>query len=122
MRVQLCLGERESILILRHGPSVVDDEVIPIPWPAYSARHHAAHELSVLGYRVMGKWVRGDGFLLNNVTRMGDTLTDEYRELVSTTPTCDVCGTTCEELPGDAWCGECGCCTKHCQKYTDCRF
>lgn len=28
--------------------------------------------------------------------------------LVSTTPTCDVCGTTCEELPGDAWCGECG--------------
>ena len=79
MRVQLCLGERESILILRHGPSVVDDEVIHIPWPAYSARHHADHELSVLGYRVTGEWVRGDGFLLNNVTRMGDTLTDEYR-------------------------------------------
>jgi len=78
MRVQLCLGERESILILRHGPSVVDDEVIPIPWPAYSARHHAERVLVESGYRITGKWVRGDGFLLNNVAHMGDTVALDY--------------------------------------------
>lgn len=36
------------------------------------------------------------------------------------TPTCDVCGTTCEELPGDLWCGECGCCWEHCQDFVGC--
>jgi hypothetical protein len=37
-----------------------------------------------------------------------------------TIPTCDVCGTECEALPGDEWCGECGCCVEHCQEFVGC--
>lgn len=37
-------------------------------------------------------------------------------------PTCDVCGTTIEEIEwnGGDWCGECGCCKEHCQHFKDC--
>lgn len=32
-------------------------------------------------------------------------------------PSCDVCGVHTEEAE---WCGDCGCCQKHCQSQVDC--
>jgi hypothetical protein len=36
-----------------------------------------------------------------------------------TEPTCDVCGALAEDESVN-WCGECGCCVEHCQKFEGC--
>jgi hypothetical protein len=38
---------------------------------------------------------------------------------VGVEPSCDVCGALAEDESVD-WCGECGCCVEHCQKFVGC--
>ena len=37
----------------------------------------------------------------------------------SVDPSCDVCGALMEDESVE-WCGECGCCVEHCQKFEGC--
>lgn len=66
MRAQLCLGPRESLLIVSNG-NVLQDSTEHVYAPAWSARKLATEWLEGQGY-IVGEWERHDGYLLAGIT------------------------------------------------------
>lgn len=82
MRAQLCLGEKESLLIVSNG-KVAEDQTLMVTAPAFHVRQRADDGLDWLGFRRTGEWERHDGYLLAPV-------------VPSSQRDCSVCGALAE--------------------------